>query len=123
MTQKLEKIRSYCIECGGEGEVSNCCKAQVDNKRCVDCGRFCRIDVCYNCEGYGYQEFCVGDEVDVFVCVWSEEYLKEALYKPKKVGDTKTFTGEIVEIVDNWNTFVKIDKKKIKVKIEDLETR
>ena len=70
--------------------------------------------------GQGFSEDCLGDEVDIFVCVWSEDYLKEHLYVPKEVGDTKDFSGVLVEIVDNWNVVVKVGKKNVNVKIEDI---
>ena len=55
--------------------------------------------------------------------MWSEEYLKDQLYRPKEVGDTKDFTGKLIEIIDDWNTIVKIGKKKVNVKIENLSKR
>ena len=122
MSKKLEKIRNFCAECDGEGEVSVCCQAGVHEGRC-ECGKFCKSDYCCYCEGNGYTEYSLGDEVDIFVCVWSEEYLQKQLYVPKEVGDTKTFTGDIVEIVDKWNVVVKIGRKKVNVKIEDLSIR
>jgi len=125
VTQKLEKIRDFCNECDGEGEVSECCQGGCDEHRCSECGRFCRTDVCHNCEGQGCTEYCLGDEVEVFVCVWSEEYLKDQLYRPKAVGDTKTYEGKLVEIVDNWNVRVRIPKKRktVDIKLEDISTR
>lgn len=124
MTEKLEKIRNYCNDCDGEGDVSECCNGYVDDKRCLSCGRFCKIEVCHNCEGYGYQEFSLDDEVDVFVCAWSEEYLIDALFKPKgRDMESKTFTGVILELPDIWHAIVKIDKKKINIKVEDLSIR
>ena len=124
MTKKLEIIRDICNECGGEGEVSHCCRAEIDeDNRCLACGRYSRKDVCNNCEGWGHTEYKLGDEVDVFVCVYSDDYLKDALYKPKKLGDTKTFVGNIVDIPDNWHVDVKIGRKKINIKLEDIEIR
>ena len=65
------------------------------------------------------------DEVDVFVCVWSPEYLKEMLYMSKKVGDTKNYTGKITEIIDEFNVEVRIDqkRKKFKIGLEEISTR
>lgn len=123
MTKKLEVIRDYCCECGGEGEVSHCCQAEVDDHRCLSCGRYCKKEVCYSCEGYGHTEYRLGDEVDIFVCVWSEDYLKKQFYGWKDDMSSKTHTGDIVEIVDNWNLIVKVGRKKINVKVEDISTR
>ena len=120
MTQKLEIIRDFCDQCGGSGDVSSCCSAEFDDGRCSECGRFCIAEHCHNCEGQGFTEYSLGDEVDIFVCVWSEDYLKEQLYVPKEVGDTKDFSGVIVELVDNWNVIVKVGKKLVNVKIEDI---
>lgn len=120
MTKKLEIIRDFCDQCCGSGDVSGCCSAEVDDGRCSECGRFCTAEHCHCCEGQGFTEYSVGDEVDIFVCVWSEEYLQKQLYVPKAVGDTKDFSGEIVEIIDNWNLVVKVGRKKVNVKIEDI---
>ena len=124
MSEKLEKIRDFCEHCYGSGDVSACCNAEVDDGRCQACGRFCKIDVCHNCDGRGYNEYHVGDEVEVFVCVWTDEYLKDLLYHPKKVGDTRTYRGKIVEFIDKWNVRVRVPKKRkvIEVKLEDIET-
>jgi len=123
MSEIIKQVRDYCEECQGEGHISECCSAEVDNGRCISCGRFCSKDVCHNCEGAGYLEYKVGDEVDIFVCVWSEDYLKNQLYKPKELGDTKDFTGKIIEFPDRWNVVVKVGKKKINVKLEDISVR
>lgn len=123
MSEKLEKIRDFCCECGGEGKTSHCCQDELDDDRCTNCGRYCKKDVCGYCEGRGYTEYHVGDEVEVFVCVYSDDYLKDQLYKPKAVGDTKTFQGKILGFEDRWNALVKIGRKKVRVKIDDLTMR
>jgi len=123
MSEKITRVRDYCDHCGGEGDVSECCSAEVDEHRCVDCGRFCGKDVCQYCEGAGYIEYNIGNEVDIFVCVWSEDYLTKQLHKPKDVDDVKTYSGKIVEFIDRHNAIVKVGKKKINVKIEDIQFR
>ena len=123
MSDKITRIRDYCDECGGEGDVSGCCSAEVDENRCVSCGRFCQSEPCHNCEGMGHVEFNVGDEVDIFVCGWSEMYLREQLHEPKDIEDTKTFTGKILEFPSRWDSIVKVGKKKVNIKIEDLSVR
>lgn len=85
-----EYLQMVCMECGGEGEISMCCQDSIYQGRCACCGRYSKTDVCCNCNGYGVLEYRVGDEVEVFVCVWSPEYLKDLLYVPKKVGDRKS---------------------------------
>jgi hypothetical protein len=117
-------IEKMCLECCGEGEMSACCQDYVNNGRCAACGRFCKTDYCCECQGEGRLRFCKGDEVEVFVCVWSPEYLKELLYMPKKVGDTKTYRGEITKIIDDWNAEVKLRGKRdrVKIHIEELQT-
>jgi len=123
MSNKIVEVKIFCDECGGEGEVSSCCNTEFDEHRCGGCGRFCGVDTCHNCEGAGYNEYHVGDEVDVFVCIWSEEYLQNQLYKPKYAGDSKEFTGKIIEFVDKWNTVLRIGKKKVNVKLDDISQR
>lgn len=123
MGKKLEKIREICRECGGEGKLSSCCQAESYDGRCGICGRFCKIEICHDCYGEGFNTYKLGDEVEIFVCIWSEEYLKDQLYRPKKLGDSKNFDGKLIEILDNWNVIVKVGRKKIKVKIEDISIR
>jgi len=118
-------IEKWCLECNGEAMVSRCCGDYVDGNKCACCGRFCKADVCCECEGQGYLRFAAGDEIDIFVCVYSPEYLKDLLYKPKKYGDSKIYRGEITKIVDEWHVEVKLQgkAKPIKINIEELETR
>ena len=130
MGEKVTEVRDYCDECGGEGDVSGCCSAEVDDGRCVNCSRFCYTDPCHNCEGAGHVDYHIGDEVDIFLCVWSEQYLTDQFKDlkifgrlPKEVGDSRIFTGNLIEFTDRWNVIVKIGKKKINVKLEDISTR
>lgn len=124
MGTKLKTIREYCNDCNGEGMVSSCCHAEHFANRCGECGKFCRSEPCHECHGQGYEEYSIGDEVVIFLCVYSEKYLLEQFnYKPKKLGDNKTFEGEIVEFIDKFNANVKINKKIYNVKIQDLEVR
>lgn len=123
MNEKITKVEKHCHECGGEGDVSGCCSAEVDGGRCMSCGRFCHVDECHDCSGHGCLEFNVGDQVDIFVCAWTEQYLQDQLYKSKHVNDSKTFTGKIIDFVDEWNAIVKVGKKKINVKLDDLNIR
>jgi len=118
----VDKITKHCDECQGEGYVSACCSMEVDGKKCLGCGKFCKKEVCHYCGGQGYFEYKAGDEIEVFICIYSPEYLKDALYKPKKLGDTKTFNGKIIALTDNWTAVVKIKRKKeeFKIKIDDL---
>lgn len=121
---KLTQISKPCNQCDGAGYVSNCCQAPMDERenRCEYCGKFC-IKV-YCCEGY--EVFKVGDEVDIFVCVYSPKYIKEYFHKPKKLGDSKTYTGTILEIVDEFHVIVKVKysrKQPIKINIEEISER
>jgi len=129
-TKKLEKIRNLCHECSGEGEVSQCCQAEVmvvnGRKRCYACTRFCKSDYCGNCNAEGWLEYKVGDEVLVFVCMFSRRELQDQLYHSKNKGDTKTFEGKIVEIVSDDEVMVKIKYRKsglVKINVDDLEVR
>ena len=123
MSEKIIKVRDFCDHCDGEGNVSECCEGYIDEHRCGSCGRFCSVNLCHNCNGEGHTDYHIGDEVDVFVCVWSEDYLQDQLHKTKDPDDSKTFTGKIIEFVDKWNAVVLIGKKKISVKIEDISFR
>jgi len=117
-------IEKWCLECNGEGEISACCQDYVDNGRCAVCGRFCKTDTCCECEGQGYLRFGVGDEIEVFVCVYSPAYLKELLYSPKELGDAKTYRGTITKLVDEHHVEVKLrgKAKPVKIHIEELQT-
>jgi hypothetical protein len=112
-----------CNECYGEGSFSSCCCEYIDNGKCLLCGKFCKRDVCSKCEGYGKIEYNIGDDVEIFVCAYSSEYLKENLYQSKGYNDFKTFKGKIIKIIDSFHLLVKIKyyKKELKINIEDLE--
>jgi hypothetical protein len=64
------------------------------------------------CQGRGYVEYGVGDEVLIFVCIYSDESLKTQLYCPKRLGDTKTFEAVITDIIDDFNIEVRIKYKR-----------
>ena len=110
--EKLEILRHMCHECSGDGEVSHCCQAEVMNvngkNRCYACTRFCKVEYCHNCNASGWLEYRVGDEVSVFVCMFSRRELQDQLYHPKVRGDTKTYYGKNVELVDDEHVMVKI---------------
>lgn len=120
----VKKMRVWCDECYSEGELSDCCDAGAGDGRCELCGRFCSTHPCHNCEGSGYLEYRVGDEVLIFVCVWSPEHVQK-LYNPKKVGDTKNFEGKIVDILDDQQIAVRVKYRKQPMIFnpEDLEVR
>jgi hypothetical protein len=112
-------IEKWCLECNGEGMISRCCGDYVDGNKCACCGRFCKADVCCDCEGAGYLRFAKDDEVEVFVCVYSPEYLKELLYRPKKYGDAKTYRGVITKIFpDDNRAEIKLQGKRNKVVVD-----
>jgi len=105
-------------------QISSCCDAPMSEHehRCEYCGKFCVKNFC--CEGYDI--FKVGDEVDIFVCVYSPKYIKEYFYKPKKHGDNKTYTGTILEIIDEFHVIIKVKfsrKEPIKINIDELSIR
>jgi hypothetical protein len=113
------------LECNGEGRISACCGEYVDGNKCAVCGRFCKTDVCCDCEGVGYLRFAKDDEILVFVCTYSPEYLKALLYEPKKQGDTKTYRGVITKIFpDDNRAEVKLrgKKEKLLIDIDELNT-
>lgn len=117
----LTQISKPCNQCDGAGFLSSCCDAPIDDRdnRCEYCGKFCRKNFC--CEGYDI--FKVGDEVEIFVCIYSPEHIKEYFYKPKKLGDNKSYRGEILEIIDDFNVLVKVRysrKEPIKLSIEEI---
>lgn len=51
-------MRVECDYCGGEGNFSSCCGcyADEDDRRCNCCGKFCVIEECFACDGYGLVE-------------------------------------------------------------------
>ncbi len=121
---KLTQISKTCHQCEGAGYISSCCDAPINEheNRCEYCGKFCKKNYC--CEGY--ETFKVGDEVDIFVCIYSPEYIKNYFYKPKKQGDNKTYQGIILEIIDESNVIVKVKysrKEPIKINIEEISER
>lgn len=121
---KITQISKPCNQCDGAGYVSSCCDAPMDENenRCEYCGKFCKKNYC--CEGY--ERFEVGDEVEIYVCIYSPEYIKNYFYKPKKLGDSKFFTGKILEIIDDSNVLVKVRysrKEPIKINIEEISER
>lgn len=120
--KEIKRLTRCCDECCGTGDVSCCCGSGVDVGRCEVCGRFCKARPCDNCGGAGYLEYRVGDDVEVFVCCWSPEYLKEMLYKPKKLGDTKTYSGKITDIIDEFKLEVRVyqKRKKYVIGVEEI---
>ena len=118
-------LKRWCEHCYGE-DLSECCDAEVDGNRCLVCGKFCTSRPCHECEGRGYMEYRVGNEVLIFVCIYSGNAVKE-LYDPKKLGDTKTFEAVITDIIDDFNIEVRIKYKRGKktyvLSPDDLEIR
>ena len=68
-------------------------------------------------------EYNVGDDVDVFVCQWSSDYLKKNLHKPKKTDDSKFFVGKIISIIDNYKVQVKVKNKVLDINVDDILIR
>lgn len=119
----LDVLTQYCSECMGSGEVSSCCGSDVEGNRCTLCNKFCRVEVCMDCNGQGFNEYRINDEVEIFVCVWSPEYLRKSLYDTNEIGDTKTFRGKIIKIIDDFTVEVKVKWNGIhKIKIDDITT-
>jgi hypothetical protein len=119
-------IEKWCLECNGEGRISACCGEYVSpDNRCGICGRFCKTDWCCECNGEGYRRYARDDEIEVFVCIWSPDYLKDLLYKPKKQGDTKTYRGVITKIFPDDNRAevrLRGKKEKMIIDIDELNT-
>lgn len=118
MGKEITSVKRLCDACGGGGSTSRCCQAEIEDRRCYQCGKFAKEDYCCECDTLGYVEFKIDDIVEVFVCVYSTKEIKEKLYNSKKLGDSKTFEGKIVGFPDNWNAMVKIKRKKEPIKIE-----
>lgn len=124
LVKDMKSTEHYCDDCGGSGDISSCCDAELDGNRCMSCNRFCSIDVCLACQGAGSLTYSVGDNVDIFVCAYSSDKLKKQLYNAKKVGDSKTFSGKITKILDKgWSLKVKVKRKpkEVKVELSDVE--
>jgi hypothetical protein len=106
----LKKIRKICDKCHGEGEVSSCCNANLYANRCTVCGKFCHREPCHDCWGVGYHEYSIGDEVENF-------------NQHKSFGEIKTFTGNIIKLLDRENAMIIIDEKVFTVKINNLKLK
>lgn len=58
-----------CEQCGGEGEISSCCESEMEfGNRCLNCNKFCKKEVCYDCGGGGVE----WEEFDTLNCHHSE---------------------------------------------------
>lgn len=121
MVKKSNLVYSeHCHVCDGTGILSDCCMDEVFEGRCEVCGKSCTSHPCDTCFGEGIIEYHVGDVVDIFVTIYSEEYVKEQLYNPKDVNDTKTFQGKIIKFENHNDCIVEINNKNVKLKIEDI---
>lgn len=105
-----------CDECYGEGSLSSCCAGGVHDGKCDICGKFCKKEMCFQCEGRGLIEYNINDDVEIFVCAFSSESLKDQInYYPKNIDQIKTFKGKIIEIINNKKikVYIKYYKKEI----------
>lgn len=116
----MDKITKVCDECYGSGDgVSKCCMSDVYDRRCSECGKFVKVDVCYSCMGYGSYDINLGDDVSIYVSNSSPEYLKKQFAKIYKDG--YIYRGRVLKIENRENIYVKLSNKKIKAKLEDIE--
>lgn len=121
-SNNINQIHKFCYECDGNGYVSSCCQATMYDGKCSICGKFTKQDFCTECGGEGEIVYKIGSKVEIFICIHSNEKLKETFYKPKKESDVKIFKGTIIEIVDDINVMVKVKYKGVyKLNIEDIE--
>lgn len=110
------KIYKVCRECAGSGQgYSNCCDSEIDNGRCISCGRFCKNNICYECEGSGSFEIEKKSEVEFYVNKDSPKYLKAQLKK------RKTYRGIVKFIIDKETVLVRLSSKLVAVKINDID--
>lgn len=116
----ITEVRNFCHECNGDGNVSSCCEFIIDDNRCGLCGKFTKVKPCYHCDGNGEIKYELGDKVEIFICAWSPKYLMDTLYEINEVGQSKTFKGTIVKIIDEFNVIVSIKWKKYKINVDDL---
>lgn len=119
----MNSITLICGECNGYGESSSCCNDYINNNKCNCCGKFCRSEICYECDGEGEIIYSIGDHVEINVNIYSLNSLKKELsYYPKNLQDSKTFNGNIIQIVDKNYCKVKIkySKKEIKIQYNEL---
>ncbi|MFW6242816.1 MAG: hypothetical protein ACOC2W_01520, partial [bacterium] len=63
-TNNKNTLTRPCDQCMGEGDVSSCCEEYIDNNRCSICGKFCKKSVCVYCDGIGYLEYNINDNVE-----------------------------------------------------------
>lgn len=121
---KNDNLIISCDECYGEGSMSSCCGENVYNGKCGVCGKFCKEEVCLECNGRGLIEYNINDDVEIFVCTFSSKSLKDQInYHPKKRGQFKTFKGKIKEIVDDKKikVYIKYYKKEIIINPNEVE--
>lgn len=115
----MNNITLICGECCGYGESSSCCNDYIDNNKCNCCGKFCRSDMCYECEGKGKIKYSIGDDVEINLNLYSSDSLKKELsYHPKNIKDSKIINGKIIEILDKNYCKVKIKYSKKEIKIQ-----
>lgn len=117
-----------CSECFGEGVTSDCCGESVDriskNKyQCSSCMKFCRVDYCDRC--YLLDNLNNGDDVDIFLCVYSSKNLTK--YKPfnikgYKYGDSRYEKVKFIKFVNDYYAIIRHPKmnKNIKIEIDDI---
>ena len=125
-----KKAIQLCPECYGDGEMSECCNGSVDadisgkKTRCAICNKFCRIDICHECQGEGEIIYRIGVPVEFYVDRYSPQWLQELLYRPKPglLNNTKGFKGTIVDIVDHFTVYVKIkySGQLLKLPVEEI---
>lgn len=118
MTHK--SITKICDECGGTGFISACCGAELDGHRCSYCNKFAKTAFCC---GDGFENYKIGDDVFVHVCIYDRDYLKENLYNPKEHGNSKTFKGKILKIIDDYFIDVKIKYRNKVLRLEISEVQ
>lgn len=126
----MNEVTLVCEDCYGDGELSSCCMEGMEDNRCMACGKFTKSDICGRCNGTGHIKYSIGDQVSIFVCVWSPYILQEKLYRPPIMMTvkgaeitSKTFYGRIEDIVDERHALVKIKytQQLVTLPLEEME--
>jgi len=89
----MKWITRVCDNCSGGGETSRCCDAEIENNKCLSCNKFAASVVCMDCNGSGYYEWFVGQQVKVYVGPFTgpplkQFFRKKSLWLPGKIIST-----------------------------------
>lgn len=119
--KKIDSVQKVCSECYGYAEsFSRCCEAEVENNKCIECGKFCKKHPCMECGGVGSYYIECGDEVQIYMYKNSPEYLK-GQFNNGRFKNGRFYRGVVDKIIDKNTISVKFSNRKVNIQIEDIE--